>query len=239
MLRRNPEAQLAVVLLVVAALALWATSAHPRSLSISPRGLALIEHFEGYFPYPYADPVGVRTVCFGSTGEQIAWAAPFPASREKCRAVLRRSLALRYEPAVRSLGLRLNQHQYDALVSFTYNGGPGLLASLVRGRSLRQIADALLLYDRAGGRVLPGLTRRRQAERALFLEPVPDPLRGFSRLERVLVARYDRLRQRPSLLLRRLRAQARRVQFAARRTGWDKHRRSVRFRELRRRALNR
>lgn len=153
---------------------------------VSERGLAFIEHFEGYFSAPYLDPVGVPTVCFGATGEQIAWAAPFPASRAKCREVLRRSLNVRYEPPVRALFRkggplygRFRQFRFDALVSFTYNLGPYCIGPVcpsiwaaIHSGSLRRIADALLAYDKGGGRVWPGLTRRRNAERSLFLDGV-------------------------------------------------------------------
>lgn len=73
------------------------------------------------------------------------------------------------EMYVEKTGLKLNQNQFDALVSFTYNCGPGNLLKLVAGRTILQIGDAILKYNKAGGKVLKGLTRRREAERALFL----------------------------------------------------------------------
>ena len=61
--------------------------------------------------------------------------------------------------------LQLNQNQFDALVSFTYNTGQGNLKKLVAGRNLQQIADELLEYKRSNGQVLKGLLRRRTEER--------------------------------------------------------------------------
>lgn len=78
----------------------------------------------------------------------------------------------RYEAAVNNLKMSLNQNEFDALVSFCYNCGAGNLKRLVSGRSKTQIADAMLLYNKSGGNVLRGLTRRREAERKMFLSKV-------------------------------------------------------------------
>ena len=65
---------------------------------------------------------------------------------------------------------RFSQNQYDALVSFTYNCGAGNLKKLVAGglRTIPEISEALLRYNKGGGKVLPGLVRRREAEKKLF-----------------------------------------------------------------------
>ena len=67
---------------------------------------------------------------------------------------------------------KLNQNEFDALTSFAYNVGSidQLTANGTRSRDV--IADKLMAYNKGGGKVLAGLTRRRQAERELFLEPV-------------------------------------------------------------------
>lgn len=76
----------------------------------------------------------------------------------------------KYEDYVTATGLVLNQNQFDALVSFTFNCGPGNLAKLIKGRDYKQIADAMLLYNKgANKQVLKGLVRRREWERNLFL----------------------------------------------------------------------
>lgn len=66
----------------------------------------------------------------------------------------------------------LNQNQFDALVSFTYNCGAGNLKKLCSGRTAEQIAAALPLYNKAAGKTLNGLIRRRAAEVKLFNTPV-------------------------------------------------------------------
>lgn len=78
----------------------------------------------------------------------------------------------KFEKAVDKLKLTLNQNQFDALVSFAYNCGEANLQTLVKGRTLGQIANALLLYNKSGGQVIQGLTRRRSEEKELFLKPV-------------------------------------------------------------------
>lgn len=72
------------------------------------------------------------------------------------------------------LTFQLNANQRDALISFAYNCGVGNLKKLCHGRTLPQIREAMSLYNKAGGKVLPGLTRRRAAEQALFDKPVEE-----------------------------------------------------------------
>lgn len=141
----------------------------------SKAGAAMIGSFEGFVGHVYRDAVGVPTIGYGHTGPDVYRIGHL--TQAQGLALLQKDLR-RYEDPVNALGLKLNQHQFDALVSFTYNLGPLYLA---RGHSLgdalhrkdwRGAADAMLLYDKAGGRTLPGLTRRRRAERALFLKPV-------------------------------------------------------------------
>lgn len=204
----------------------------------SARGLALIKHFEG-FPNngcPYRDPIGIPTRGYGRI-EGITMGSPCISEAEASRELVQ-LLASSYEPHVRTLGLPLNQNQFDTITSAVYNLGPGVLA---RGRSLGdalrsgnrfRVGAALLLYVNAGGRPFLGLIRRRNAERKLYLSPAYGV--RFSDLERVLMRRKLTPATR-----RALRAQARKVQLAARATpgGWKKHDREDRFQALRRRAL--
>ena len=75
-------------------------------------------------------------------------------------------------PAYCPLTAQLNDNQRDALISFAFNCGTGCLKTLCKGRTLAQVRDAMALYNKAGGKVLPGLERRRKAEQALFDTPV-------------------------------------------------------------------
>lgn len=138
-------------------------------MKTSQTGINLIKEFEGCVLKAYRDPIGIWTIGYGHTvgvkeGQKITQA--------QAEELLKSDLKI-YENGVAGTALSLNQNQFDALVSFAYNCGVGSLTTLVKGRTLAQIADALLLYNRAGGNVLAGLVRRREAEKALFLKGAP------------------------------------------------------------------
>jgi GH24 family phage-related lysozyme (muramidase) len=138
-------------------------------MNISKVGIELIKKFEGCVLFGYKDPVGVPTIGYGHTGGVVVGQR---ITQEKAEQLLKQDLK-RFEDAVNNLGLKLNQNQFDALVSFAYNVGPGNLKKLVEGRSLTQVSDAICLYCKAGGKTLNGLVKRRNAEKDLFLKPVP------------------------------------------------------------------
>ena len=93
-------------------------------------------------------------------------------SQAKADALLKQDM-LEFEGYVNKLPYKLNQNQFDALVSFTYNCGNGNLKKLTNNgnRSLTEISNALPQYNKAAGKVLAGLTRRRKAEQKLFNTP--------------------------------------------------------------------
>lgn len=142
-------------------------------MKTSQRGIDLIKGFEGcklvaYKPVPTEQ---YWTIGYGHYGADVKPGEKI--SQAQAEMYLRADLE-RFERAVDALGLPLNQNQHDALVSFAYNCGAGNLKKLCEGRTLSQIADKMLAYNKGGGKVLAGLTRRRNAERALFLTGVPD-----------------------------------------------------------------
>jgi lysozyme len=143
-----------------------------KPIHISQKGIDLITEFEGFIGHPYKDAVGVLTVGYGHTGPDVRQIGNI--SQAEGRALLAKDL-IRYEDGVKkSVKVKINQNQFDALVSFAYNVGTGALASSTLLKKLnagdkRGAADEFLKWDKAGGRVLAGLTRRRKAERALFL----------------------------------------------------------------------
>lgn len=154
--------------------ALW------RRRRVSRRGVALVIAFEGFRSRPYRDAVGVETIGYGETDPRIISRYRHGGiTKRAARRVLRRRLNQDYAPAVRDLGLALGQPSFDALTSFAYNVGIGALAASTGiGRALRAgrprvAADELLEWDKAGGRRLEGLARRRRAERDLFLRGIP------------------------------------------------------------------
>ena len=139
---------------------------------ISNPGLALIEGFEGYEADWYNDVVGVRTIGYGWTGKlPDGYIAPL--SKAQARSLLRETVGS-YEECVRkSVEVGINQNQFDAMVSFTYNLGCANLKSstLLKKVNKGDFAGATKEFPRwnkAGVRVLAGLTRRRKAEADLF-----------------------------------------------------------------------
>lgn len=152
------------------------------AVEVSKNGVALIKRFEGFVGHIYRDSVGVPTVGYGHTENVHPGAVwlrgqqrPGYLTEHEASELLKYDLNKNYAPYVRQIGVHLNQNQFDALVSFVYNVGPGGVSSSTHvGRSLRahdyhSAANALLEWDRAGGSVLEGLRIRREAERHLFL----------------------------------------------------------------------
>ena len=139
-------------------------------MKTSNKGIELIKSFEGCHLTSYQCPSGVWTIGYGHTAGVCKGMS---ITQEKADEYLKSDLA-KFEKYVTNTGLKLNQNQFDALVSFTYNCGHGNLKKLINGRTLTQIAEAILLYNKSRGKVLSGLVRRRQSERALFLMEVEE-----------------------------------------------------------------
>lgn len=141
-------------------------------MSISDRGVELIAKYEGCRLEAYKCPAGIWTIGYGHTaGVQPGQTLP---SKEAAKALLKEDLK-KYGGHVNScvknghISFPLNQNQFDALTSFCYNCGSGTLQKLVSGRDAVTVAEKLLLYNKGGGKVLPGLVKRREEERALFI----------------------------------------------------------------------
>lgn len=138
-------------------------------MKTSQRGIDLIKKFEGckLVAYKATPTESFWTIGYGHYSPEIK--AGTTITKDKAEQYLKEDLK-RFESCVNSHKLNLNQNQFDALVSFAYNCGSYNLHRLVTNRTLSQIADAMLLYNKAQGKVLKGLTNRRKAERTLFLE---------------------------------------------------------------------
>ncbi len=131
-------------------------------------GINLIKQFEGCRLTAYKCPAGVWTIGYGHTAGVKAGQTITQAQAED---FLRADLE-KYEKKVDKYSrYSWNQNEFDALVSFAYNIGSidQLTADGTRSRAV--IAEKITLYNKAGGRVLEGLRRRREAEKALFLTP--------------------------------------------------------------------
>ncbi len=146
-------------------------------MKISEKGLNLIKEFEGLRLKPYKDAVGIPTIGYGNTyyedGRKVSLSDP--AITEARATDLLKMVVKRYEDAInRYVQVPITQNQFDALVSFAYNVGnenvrKSTLMKLLNRKQYTEAADQLLRWNKAGGKTLKGLTRRRQAERTLFL----------------------------------------------------------------------
>lgn len=142
-------------------------------LSTGAKGVALIKTFEGLRLEKYQDVVGKWTIGYGHLilpDESFSAAIP----EAQADALLRQDLGISEKAVNQYVIVPLTQNQFDALVSFTFNLGIGNLKSstLLRVLNARQYQDAaneFLRWDKAGGKQVAGLTRRRTAERALFI----------------------------------------------------------------------
>ncbi|MFP0401323.1 lysozyme [Acinetobacter nosocomialis] len=147
------------------------------SKTTSNAGLNLIKGFEGKRLNAYDDGVGVWTIGFGTikypNGVRVKKGDT--CTEQQAETYLKNDLT-KFEVAINKLvKVPLTQNQFDALVSLTYNIGSGafnnstLLKKLNKG-DYQGAADQFLVWNKAGGKVMKGLVRRREAERALFLK---------------------------------------------------------------------
>lgn len=139
-------------------------------MRINKKGVELIKSFEGCRLTAYLCPSKVWTIGYGHTS---GVKKGMTITQEEADLFLMRDLD-KYEKYVTATNLDLNENQFSALVSFTFNCGNGNLKKLIKNRTLPQIADALLLYNKSRGVTLSGLVRRRKAERDLFLTEVEE-----------------------------------------------------------------
>lgn len=137
-------------------------------MKTSANGIKLIKTFEGCRLEAYKCPAGVWTIGYGHTSNVVEG---MKITQEIADDFLRADL-IRFEKYVNQYDgvYHFTQNQFDALVSFTYNCGAGNLKKLVAGgmRTVEEISEALLRYNKGGGKVLPGLVKRRKAEKELF-----------------------------------------------------------------------
>lgn len=142
------------------------------------KGLDLIKDFEGWYSEPYLDPVGIATIGYGFTyylpGRKKVTMKDKPLTKVQGDPMLKEILANYENDVLRMVKKPLNQNQFDALVSFTYNlGGENfskstLLKKVNANPNDPTIAAEFKKWINAGGKPLNGLIRRRKAEADLF-----------------------------------------------------------------------
>jgi lysozyme len=140
-------------------------------MHLGPKGTALIESFESCRLAAYQDPRGVWTIGYGHTLGTVAYQT---CSQADADAWFVQDTQTAVNAVNRTTDVPLSQEQFDALVSFTFNIGQGseahsTLLSLVNQSNFAAAADQFLVWNHVNGVPNAGLTRRRQAERVLFL----------------------------------------------------------------------
>ncbi|WP_120009095.1 lysozyme [Teichococcus vastitatis] len=146
-------------------------------MNINYAGLRLIERFEGFRDTAYLCPAGVPTIGYGTTrGVRLGQTI----TEQEARGMLTRDVVEAEQAILAAVKVPMTPDQFSALCSFVYNVGIGafrqstLLKLLNKGDRIGA-ADQLLRWNMSKGKVLAGLTRRREAERSLFLG-IPQPM---------------------------------------------------------------
>jgi lysozyme len=134
------------------------------------RGIDLIRRFEGCELKAYKDAVGIPTIGYGHIkdvhmGMEI--------SMDQAIEFLKEDLAEAENAVKKYVKVKLNHNQFDALVSWTFNLGSGNLKSStmlkrINAKEWDDVPNQIKRWNRAGGKVLKGLTRRRAAEALLW-----------------------------------------------------------------------
>lgn len=140
----------------------------------TPQGIDLIKQFEGGRAKPYRCPAGLLTIGYGHLilpGESFP---PEGITEAEAEALLRQDAAAAAGAVLRLINVPLSDGQFDALVSFTFNLGAGALQRSTLRRKINrqehaQAPEELAKWVWAGGRKLPGLVRRREAEILRYL----------------------------------------------------------------------
>lgn len=148
-------------------------------MKTSQKGIGLIKEFEDFSRKAYPDPgtkAAPYTIGYGTT----RYPSGMPVrptdvcTKDQAENYLRHDLEEFERVISDAVKVPINQNQFDALVSFTYNVGAGSLRSSTLLRMLNKgwytsAAAEFSKWNKAAGKVLPGLTKRREAERKLFL----------------------------------------------------------------------
>jgi lysozyme len=148
---------------------------------VNKAGLDLIKSFEGLFLKPYLDPIQIPTIGYGTiqyeNDAKVTMNDP-EITEERATELLQYEVDKKSAAIEKMCKVQLNDNEFAALAAFSYNVGSGalqgstLMKLLSAGTDRAAVADQFLRWDKAGGKQLPGLTRRRQAERSLFLQPM-------------------------------------------------------------------
>ena len=134
-------------------------------------GINLIKKYEGCILTAYRCPAGVLTIGYGHTGKDVK--ENMIITKAQAEKLLKADL-VEFEKKVSAYDsiYHFNANQFSALVSFAYNIGSIDQLTAKGTRSLEEISEKMLLYNKAAGKQLPGLVKRRKAEQELFNKKV-------------------------------------------------------------------
>lgn len=125
----------------------------------------LVANYEGLVLSRYADPVGIPTICFGETDKDVVRFDTL--NRHQCTALLGASLAEHARAVAPCITREIKPHEAAAVLSWSYNIGAGAACKSTLIKKLnagQEWCSELKRWDKAGGQVLKGLTKRRAAE---------------------------------------------------------------------------
>lgn len=150
-------------------------------MKVNSEAIALIKKWEGFSPKTYFDSVGVPTIGYGTTaraGVGIDPKAGMTITEEEAEWYLQKAVDKFADQIRPHITAPINDNEFGAFVSLAYNIGPGAFkkSSALRhfnAGDKERAAKSILLWNKAGGKVLKGLVRRREAEKALFETPPP------------------------------------------------------------------
>lgn len=140
-------------------------------MKINNKGLELIKSFEGCKLQAYYDVVGILTIGYGHTGQDVI--KDLVIDQSQADTLLAKDL-IKFEQGVsKVLTVSVNENQFSAMVAFAYNVGlsafkGSTLLKKVNAKDFAGAAKEFLRWNKAGGKVINGLTRRREAEKQLF-----------------------------------------------------------------------
>lgn len=162
-----------------------------KEMKVSKVGLNLIKKFEGFYEKAYLDVVKVPTIGYGTTkwedGKSVKLGEKI--TLERATTLLERQVNEHASTIKKYIKVPLNQNQFDALASFQYNLGSGILAKYpklaeyINTGQLKKAADLMLEFNKAGGKVFQGLVNRRKAEVELFNKPINNELKEEDKLK--------------------------------------------------------
>ncbi len=153
-------------------------------MRVSENGLSLIKRFEGCRLTAYADIGGVWTIGWGQTGPDVVKGLTITQAQADAR--LQQTVDEFATGVLNALSVPVNQNQFDALVSFAYNIGLSafrsstLLKLLNDKTSVSVVAAEFSKWNKVDGKPIEGLSRRREAEKKLFLTKDRHPLLASS-----------------------------------------------------------